>query len=429
MTEERSNPDAPGGTDEVGQAALSRRDLLRASGVVASTIAPASSLAATTSAPADDARALPTNELGRTGVKVTRLGVGAGYPSYAAPLLEHAFKRGVRYYDNAYGYGNGQQESTLGEWATESGHRRDILIVTKAGICAPDRFYDKVTRALEHLRIDTIDLMMIHALEDPAVPLDESGQWTALKKRLVREKKIRFTGFSTHAEMDDRVRCVAHAAKSPWVDVAMVACDPLLLRTHDDLNRALDACVKAKIGLVAMKTTRGLGLKAAQRRGVPEGQARTETMPGFDKLGLSAFGAVHTGMYSDGRFDVVCSAMLNRRMIDENTQTARDFERPLTPDQWQMLEDGMRKLARATCPGCDGACRRAAGTTTDLCSIARYVAYAEEDGNRALGRSLYRGLPRDQREAIGADLIAARDACPARLNFAAILERARRLLG
>lgn len=370
---------------------------------------------------------LPKNVLGRTGVKVTRLGMGAGFPSYERRLLEVAWLNGIRYFDNAYGYGNGIQENRLGDWVQRTGRRKDVFLVTKDGICPPDQFYQKVLRRLEALRVDTIDLMMIHNLEDPGVALDDSGEWRRLKERLVREGRIRFMGFSTHAEMTARIRCVTNAGRGGWTDVVMVACDPLMLRTNDGLNRALDTCVKAGVGLVAMKTTRGLGLKAAQRRGLQEGEARTEVMPGFDQLGLSAFGAVHHGMYSDGRFAVVCSAMLNIGAIEENARNARNIRKPLDAEGWDRLEAGMRRLTRSTCPDCDGACRRAAGARTDFCSIARYLAYYEEGaGNQA--RELFAALPPDQRDWAGADLQAASQACSAKLDFVSILERARRLL-
>jgi aryl-alcohol dehydrogenase-like predicted oxidoreductase len=372
---------------------------------------------------------LPMNPLGKTGICVTRLAMGAGYPSYGERLIEHAYSRGIRYFDNAFGYGNGQQEATLGKWLGESRRRDDCFVVTRAGLTSPELFYNKVVRALEHLQIDTIDLLGIHALDQPDVVRDASGEWRELKARLIRENKIRLMGFSTHAEMDKRIACLTHAAKGSWVDALMVACDPLLLRSHDGLNRAVDACYKAGIGLVAMKTTRGLGLQAAKRRNVPEGMAETERMPGFDAMGLSGFGAIHYGMYSDGRFAAVCSAMLNRRMIDENARTARTFKQPMTPEKWEMLEDGMRKLARTACPGCDGSCRRAGGTCADLGSLTRYLTYAVDDGNDELARRLYRELPAELRDWQGADLDAARAACPAKLDFQSLLAKLETLLG
>ena len=89
--------------------------------------------------------------------------------------------------------------------------------------------------------------------------------------------------------------------------------------------------------------------------------------------------------------------MPNRTIIEQNCASARAFRKPFDPDQWKALEDAMRKLSRATCPGCDGSCQRAAGTRADLSAIARYVAYYEEDGKRARARELYAALPPEQR--------------------------------
>jgi len=414
-----------------GRRVLSRRDALKAIAVASSgSVASVGSEGAThpASGPAE-ARppALPTHRLGKTGLPVTRLALGGGYPSYSKRLLDCAYRNGIRCFDTAYGYGNGQQEGVLGDWVNSTERRSEVFIIDKDGICSPEQFYEKVVRALERIHLDSIDLFMIHSVEDPGLPRDAAGAWGKLKDRLVRENKIRFMGFSTHADMPRRVQCLENAARSGWVDVVMVAADPLLLRTNDDLNRALDGCIRSNVGLLAMKTTRGLGKKAAERRGVPEGQARTEEMPGFDKLGLSAFGAVHYGMWSDGRFASICSAMLNIRMIEENTANARRFK-PLNPEQWQRLEEGMRRLSRMTCPGCDGSCRHASGTRTDFAAIARLVAYAEEDGNRAMARELYRALPADLRSVEGGNLCAASAACPARLDFLQLLEKARKIL-
>jgi uncharacterized protein len=408
---------------------ITRRGVLLSGAAVVAGGAAAGQPSSPPSRPAGENLTIPENTLGKTGVRVTRLAMGAGYPSYYARLLEHAYRNGVHLFANAYGYGEGGQERILGQWMRDSKRRSKVFVITNDGLTSPELFYQKVVRAGQDLQMDTIDMVFIHGLEDPSVVLDTDANWGRLKDRLVREKRIRFMGFSTHAEMPARVACLNAAAKSGWVDAVMVACDPLLLRTNSELNRAIDACRKANVGLIAMKTTRGLGLKAAERRGLKEGEAQTETMPGFERLGLSAFGAIHCAMWSDGRFAAICSAMLTRATIDENTRNAREFVKPFTEEQWRLLEAGMKKLARRTCPGCDGSCRQAAGSKTDFCSIARYLAYYREDGSREMARRLYAQLSPEKRDWYGADLERASGACSAGLDLPAILEEARRLLG
>src|SRR5690606_35340675 len=126
------------------------------------------------------------------------------------------------------------------------------------------------------------------------------------------------------------------------------------------LNRALDACAKAGIGLVAMKTGRGLGKFMDQ----PDGARKA-----FGKLGLSPHVAMLAGIWSDDRFAAACSEVPNIQNIEEDTAAAKSFGKPFSAEQWRRLEDAGWSLSRATCPRCDGACRLAAGARTDFCSI------------------------------------------------------------
>jgi hypothetical protein len=70
--------------------------------------------------------------------------------------------------------------------------------------------------------------------------------------------------------------------------------------------------------------------------------------------------------------------------------------------------------------------RATAGTTAELCNLTRFLTY---HGHRAEARRLYAGLDDAARDWHGADLEAARRACPNRLDFARLLPRADEILG
>jgi hypothetical protein len=61
-------------------------------------------------------------------------------------------------------------------------------------------------------------------------------------------------------------------------------------------------------------------------------------------------------------------------------------------------------------------------------SVQRFLTYHEHHGDRALARELYESLPPEARDLSGADLEAARAACPNRLDFARLLPRVERHL-
>ncbi|MBN1490229.1 MAG: aldo/keto reductase [Phycisphaerae bacterium] len=394
---------------------LSRRSVLEA-GIALGVGAAAR--AATTQPVANEP--IEVRPLGRTGLKVTRLAAGGSFPEYGRRILEFTYRSGVRYFDNGDLYCGFKAETLFGDWIRQRGCRADIIITTKARTTDPAAFEARVDDALKKMRVDTIDLFFLHGLEDPAVPLDADGQWRTMKDRLVREKKVRFMGFSTHAEMPRRIACLTNAARSGWVDALMMACDPVLIRSDAGLNRAIDTCAKAGVGLLAMKTGRGLGAA---------GTLSPRAIEAFRALGMSPHTAMLAGIWSDERFAAACSEMPSFKIVEENAAAARAFRKPFTPDEWKLFDEAAKGLARTTCPGCDGSCRRAAGTQTDFCSIMRYLAYCEESGNLAAARELYAELAPEQRDWRDADLAAASQACRSRLDFERLLARAARWLG
>lgn len=363
--------------------------------------------------------ALPRRPLGKTGVQVTRLAMGGSFSEYGPRLLDFAYKSGIRCFDMGDFYAGYKAEIILGEWIRKRKNRQEVFIVNKARTVEPDAFVKRLDEALSKMQIDTLDAFFLHGIEDPQLPLDPDGAWSKLKERLIREKKIRFMGFSVHAEMASRIECLNNAAKSKWVDVVMVACDPALIRSSPDLNKALDACAKAGVGLVAMKTARGLGKAAEQPETAREA---------FRKLGYPPHVAMLAGIWSDERFAAACSEMPSIQMVEENAAAARSFRKPFDAQQWKVFDEAAQSLSRATCPGCDGSCRKAAGTQADLCTITRYLAYYRESGNRGLARDLYGQLSPVLRDWAGADFQAASRACRAHVDFESLIPMAERLL-
>ena len=80
------------------------------------------------------------------------------------------------------------------------------------------------------------------------------------------------------------------------------------------------------------------------------------------------------------------------------------------------------------CADCDGRCSIAAGTTAELGNLTRFLTYHQHHGDRAFAREQYRKLSPEARDWAGADLEAARQACPNRLDFARLLPEAERHL-
>ncbi len=133
-------------------------------------------------------------------------------------------------------------------------------------------------------------------------------------------------------------------------------------------------------------------------------------------------------IWSDERFTNACVTMMTRDHAAENLAAARDFK-PFTTAEIMELRDAVLAAGRTMCPDCDGRCARAAGTSAALGDLARFYTYHEQHGARALAREGYAGLSEAERNWQGADLEAARQACPSKLDFARLLPETDRLLG
>ena len=156
-----------------------------------------------------------TREIGETGVRVSRLGLGGaplsgmtlgggifgGTASDAAvEVIQRARELGIRYFDTAPLYGSGRSEVRYGR-ALEGANRDEFVISTKVGRVlelypggmtaedSPDGFADHVPvntwsrdgvlrsfeESLERLRLDRIDILLVH---DPDT--EEFGERQAL---------------------------------------------------------------------------------------------------------------------------------------------------------------------------------------------------------------------------------------------------------
>ena len=75
-------------------------------------------------------RELPRTILGRTGLEVTRLGVGGAYCE-SAEGYGQALDAGVNYVDTARAYLDGEDERRIGE--AIAGRRDALVLATKSG--------------------------------------------------------------------------------------------------------------------------------------------------------------------------------------------------------------------------------------------------------------------------------------------------------
>jgi aryl-alcohol dehydrogenase-like predicted oxidoreductase len=148
--------------------------------------------------------------LGRTGVKVSKLCLGAmmfgqwGEPDHdeSIRIINHAIDSGINFIDTADMYSAGESETIVGKALT--GKRDSIVLATKVhGAMSFDpneqgnsrRWITKeVENSLRRLNTDYIDLYQIHR-PSPETDIDET---LGVLTDLVRAGKVRYIGSSTY---------------------------------------------------------------------------------------------------------------------------------------------------------------------------------------------------------------------------------------
>jgi predicted aldo/keto reductase-like oxidoreductase len=360
---------------------------------------------------------LPTRKLGRTGVDVTILTQGTWLIPGGERLLRFGWANGVRYIDTADNYGS---EPMIARWMQAAAvPRSELFLVTKTRPQSPQQLLGMLDQRLAALQTDYIDAILIHALGDgnfdAEVAWPRSQEFKQTAEAIKKSGKARFVGFSTHHPY--RAALVQSAVAGGFVDLIMLQNNPWSAQ-DDAMNRALDAAHKARIGLVSMKQVAGnVNLDAI-------GQA----LPELAAQGLTPYQALLHAIWTDERFASVCVSMRNTDQIRENTTAAQAFK-PLKRAAIERLRDACIAAGPTMCASCDGRCSQAAGTTAELGNLTRFLTYHDHHGHRAEARRLYAQLGEAERDWSGADLEAARRACPNRLDFAKLLRRADDVLG
>ena len=149
-------------------------------------------------------------QLGRTGIKVSALGLGLMSMSgvygnandeESIGVIHYAIERGMNFLDSADMYGWGHNEQLLGR--ALKGRRDKVVVATKFGQTKgadgkqgidgrPEYVMQACEASLKRLGIEVIDLYYQHRV-DPNVPIEET---VGAMKRLVEQGKVRALGLS-----------------------------------------------------------------------------------------------------------------------------------------------------------------------------------------------------------------------------------------
>ena len=137
---------------------------------------------------------MPYRRLGKSGVKVSALSLGAWVTfgnqvdnSTARDLMHAAYNAGVNFFDNAEGYAEGRAEQVMGQILKEAGWRRSSFLVSSKVFFGDDasgpndlglsrkHVVEACHAALRRLQVDYLDFYFCHR-PDPNTPIEETAR-------------------------------------------------------------------------------------------------------------------------------------------------------------------------------------------------------------------------------------------------------------
>lgn len=151
---------------------------------------------------------MPLRTLGRTGERVSALGLGGSHigksnltSREAIHIIRSAIDRGLTFMDNSWDYNEGESEKRLGR-ALKDGYRQRAFVMTKVDGRTKNEANRQINQALKRLGVNEIDLLQHHEVirfDDADRIFSESGAMEAFLE--ARDAgKIRYIGFTGHKD-------------------------------------------------------------------------------------------------------------------------------------------------------------------------------------------------------------------------------------
>ncbi|MDA3797911.1 MAG: aldo/keto reductase [Kiritimatiellae bacterium] len=284
--------------------------------------------------------------LGKTGLKVSRLGFGAmRLPMTEEKLVDRdkstamfhkAIEAGVNYLDTAVFYCHEDSQKALGD-AIQGKCREDLVISTKNHYFEDDEkmWWTNLENSLNYIKTDYIDIYNTHGI-----------QWKAYKEKvepriskwLIKAKDqglIRHIGTSFHDDLE---------ALKKVVDTGFYESITLQYNLlNQGFAEGIDYAKAAGMGVVVMGPVAG-------------GQLDTPSQT-FGSLVSSITKTPELAMrfvLANPNVDVALSGMSTMQQVEENLATCSD-PLPLTPENYEQIKVQLEKLKKMSdlyCTGC-----------------------------------------------------------------------------
>jgi len=206
---------------------------------------------------------MPTRILGKTGERVSILGLGGshiGQPNVtsreAVRIMRAALDRGLTFMDNSWDYNGGESEIRMGK-ALKDGYREKAFLMTKIDGRTKKEASRQINQSLKRLGVDHLDLLQHHEIirfDDADRIFAEDGAMEAFIEAR-KAGKIRYIGFTGHKDPHVHLYMLSKAKEHGFrFDTVQMPLNLMDAHFRSFQAHVLPVLVKENIGVLGMKS-------------------------------------------------------------------------------------------------------------------------------------------------------------------------------
>jgi aryl-alcohol dehydrogenase-like predicted oxidoreductase len=205
---------------------------------------------------------MPYRTLGRSGEKVSLLGLGGAHIGMAASeqesirIVRTALDNGVNFLDNCWDYSGGNCEILMGK-ALLDGYRKKAFLMTKIDGQVKDVAARQIDESLRRLQTDHLDLLQFHEVIRPGDPDRIFGPGGSIEAALAAKEagKIRYIGFTGHKDPDIHLKMLNTAFQHGFTfDSAQMPLNVMDFHFKSFARKVVPMLVEHGIGVLGMKS-------------------------------------------------------------------------------------------------------------------------------------------------------------------------------
>ncbi len=209
---------------------------------------------------ATETASIPTRSLGRSGEKVSMVGLG-GYhlgmqtEAESIQIIRTALDNGINFLDNCWDYNDGHSEIRMGK-ALRDGYREKAFLMTKIDGRTKPAASQQLEESLRRLQTDHIDLLQFHEVirdTDPDRIFASGGGMEAVLEAK-KQGKVRFIGFTGHKSPDIHLKMLETAFAHQFTfDAVQMPLNVMDAHYNSFEKKVLPVLLKHQIGVLGMK--------------------------------------------------------------------------------------------------------------------------------------------------------------------------------